>query len=302
MTVGVDTAGTRRFLRPSDVGRIRRNHRRIQAQRILGIASRVVLALAVVAAGLWLWQHTQSDARFAVKHIEIAGATHTPRAALQSVTSRYVGTNLFRIELARVQSDLRDLSWVQRIAIEKKLPDTLRINVTERTPVALVRDGERLVYVDEQGVRFAELSPSVGDDDLPIIDINPVERQASSPVDAPTGEDARRSTERVVAFLRDLRAHDPALYTRISEVRPIAPRGFALFDRELGAVVYANPDDVSSKWRSLYAIARAEGLAHGGIAYADLRFADRVIVKPVHPITTRVAAPLPAAPPAQITN
>jgi cell division protein FtsQ len=285
MTVGIDTAGTRRFLRPSDVGRIRRNHRRIQAQRILGIASRVALAISVVAAGLWLWRHTQSDARFAVKHIEIAGATHTPRAALESVTSRYVGTNLFRIELARVQADLRDLAWVQRIAIEKKLPDTLRINVTERTPVALVRDGERLVYVDEQGVRFAELSPSVGDDDLPII-----------------GSSSPNEIARTIAFIHTLRVSDPALFTRVSEIRPIAPRGFALFDRELGAVVYANPDDVSSKWRSLYAIARAEGLAHGGIAYADLRFADRVIVRPVHPITTSVAAPLPAAPPAQITN
>jgi hypothetical protein len=81
-----------------------------------------------------------------------------------------------------------------------------------------------------------------------------------------------------------------------------APHGFALFDRELGALIYVNAEDAQAKWRSLYAVARAESYQRGAIAYADLRFADRIVVKPVHPITTGVAAPLPAAPPAQITN
>jgi cell division protein FtsQ len=276
---------TQRFLRPLDAGRVRRNQRRIQAQRILTAASKVLLGAGVVIAALWIWQHTQSDSRFAVKQIEITGAKHTPRAALASVTSAYTGTNLFKIDIARVQNDLRGLSWVSRIDIEKKLPDTLRINVTERTPVALVRNGERIQYVDERGVTFAELSPEVGDDDLPLIS------------NADGAELAR-----AVAFVRALRTSDPLLYSRVSEVHPIAPRGFALFDRELGALVYANADDVSSKWRGLYSIAKAEHLGRGAIEYADLRFADRIVLKPVHPITSAAAVPVQPVPAAVITN
>jgi cell division protein FtsQ len=242
-----------------------------------------------------------------VKRIEIAGAKHTPRAALDSVTAGYAGTNLFKIDIARVQKDLRGLSWVSRIDIEKKLPDTLRIKVTERTPVALVRSGASLLYVDEQGVTFAQLAPEVGDDDLPIITFDSMGGQAPSPVRPCTGEGACAATgdaelQRTVNFIRALRASDPLLYSRISEVQPIAPRGFAHFDREIGARVYANAEDVSPKWRSLYAILRSEHLVRGAIEYADLRFADRIVVKPVHPITTAVAAPLHAAPPAAITN
>jgi len=297
---------TQRFLRPVDVGRVRRNQRRIQAQRILGIASRIALALGVCALGLWIWRHTQSDARFSVKQIEVVGAKHTPRTALNSVTAAYAGTNLFKIDIGRVQNDLRGLPWVSRIDIEKKLPDTLRINVTERAPVALVRTGDRIRYVDEQGVTFAELAPDVGDDDLPLIAL-PVGGQAPSSVrDEPTGEGARPPTGsellRAVAFVRALRVSDPLLYSRISEVQPIAPRGFALFDRELGAIVYANAEDITPKWRSLYAIVKAERLGRGAIEYADLRFADRIVVKPVHPITTVAAAPVQPAPPAAITN
>jgi cell division protein FtsQ len=185
---------------------------------------------------------------------------HTPRATIDRLAQRYVGLNLFRIDIARVQRDLGGVGWISRINIEKKLPDTLRIKITERTPLALVRDAARLRYTDEDGIAFADLSPVAGDDDLPIIT-------------AASGAELART----IALLRDLRSHDREIYSRISEVRPVPPRGFAIFDRELGAFVYADADNVSAKWRSLYAILRAE--KNPSIEYADLRFADRVIVK-----------------------
>ena len=140
------------------------------------------------------------------------------------------------------------------------MPDTLRIKITERVPVALVRFDDRLRYVDDEGAAFADLSPRVGDDDLPLI------------ADAQGAELARS-----VQLLLTLKQRDREIYSRISEVWPIPPRGFALFDRELGAVVYANAEDLSTKYRNLYAVLRAEN--NPKIQYADLRFADRVIVK-----------------------
>ncbi|MFL6247401.1 MAG: cell division protein FtsQ/DivIB [Thermoanaerobaculia bacterium] len=256
-----DTTASR-FLRPPDVARLRRNQRRIQAQRLLIILRNSGLAAALIVGGVWAYRHTQSDERFAVRTIEVDGVVHTPRAALDSITQRYVGLNLFRIDIDRVQQDLGGLGWVRRIDIEKNLPDTLRIKITERQPVALVRLGEQLRYVDEEGMAFAELSPRVGDADLPLI------------TDASDAE-----LVRTVALLRDLRARDRELYSRVSEVWPIPPRGFALYDRQLGAVVYANDEDIAAKWRNLYAVLRAEN--NPKIEYADLRFADRVIVKPL---------------------
>lgn len=267
---------THRFLRPSDIGRVRRNQRRIQLTRSLVIARNVLFVATAVAAGFWIYRHTQSDARFAVKHIEIAGTVHTPRAAVQSIAKSYIGANLFRIDIARVQRDLGSIPWIERITIEKKLPDTLRINVVERTAAALVESGGAFRYVDPTGIVIAALSPSVGDADLPLIK------------DA-TGGELRRS----MALLSSLKSIDPALYSRIAELRPIAPRGFAIFDRGLGATVYANADDIATKWRQLYAIASEEQFGRGGIEYADLRFDGRVIVKPLK--TSPIAVPLPAA-------
>ena len=269
MSARYDT--TERFFRPADVAALRRNQRRIQIQRIILVGSRVIVVAAVVAAALWTWQHTQSDARFALKTIEVTGAVHTPRAAVDAITRAYVGGNLFKLDIANVQKDLAKLGWVSRIDAEKKLPGTLRLRIVERTPVALLQSGDRLQYVDESGVAFAELSPSVGDGDLPLI------------ANASGAELAR-----CVALLRALRARDAGVYARLSEIRPVAPDAFAIFDRQLGAVVYAGASDLSSKWRELYAIAQSEQLAPGAIAYADLRFANRIVIKP-----SRAVAALP---------
>jgi cell division protein FtsQ len=261
MSSSVESA--QRFFRPPDAGRVRRNYRRIQVQRLFAVARNLLIVAGIVLAILAGYRHTQSGAQFAVKTIEIDGAKHTPRAALDAITRRYAGTNLFKIDIAGVRRDFGALAWVRRVDIEEKVPDTLRIRIVERTPVALVMSDGPVRYVDADGVTFAELSAAVGDADLPVI-----------------GNARGADVQRCVTLLHELRAKDPLLYARVSEVRPVAPRGFAIFDRELGAFVYTAAGDLSAKWRDLYAIVEREKLARGAIEYADLRFSDRIIVKP----------------------
>jgi cell division protein FtsQ len=259
MSSSVESA--QRFFRPPDAGRVRRNYRRVQVQRLFAVVRNLLVVAGVALAIFAAYRHTQSGAQFAVKTIEIDGAKHTPRAALDAITRRYAGMNLFKIDIARVRRDLGALAWVRHVDIEEKVPDTLRIKIVERTPVALVLSDGPVRYVDDDGVTFAELSATVGDNDLPVI------------------SNARGAElARCVALLRDLRARDPQLYARVSEVRPVAPRGFAIFDRQLDAFVYAGADDLGARWRDLYAVVEREKL--GRIEYADLRFENRIVIKP----------------------
>jgi len=282
--MSVQFESAERFLRPSDADRVRRNYRSIQVQRLIALLRSMALLLAVAAAVMFLYRRTQSDARFAVRHLEIAGAQHTSRADLERVMRPYAGTNLFHLDIARLHHDLASLAWVSRVEIKKQLPDTLRVQIVERTPVALSDDRDRVAYVDEHGTPFAELTPAIGDPDLPLIT-------------GASGEDLARC----VAILRQLRTHDPEIYARVSEVRPLPPLGFAFFDRQLQAFIYANEEGLSSKWRDLYAIAAAERFAPRDIAYADLRFNGRVVLKPLRAMPAVIMAPRPVIP-VQITN
>ena len=102
-----------RFLRPIDVARIRRNQNRIQVQRVLRVARNATLLLVALAVGAWIYGRTQSDARFAVKAVELSGIVHTPRADLEKLTSRYTGANLFQLDIAEVQRDLGTIAWIR---------------------------------------------------------------------------------------------------------------------------------------------------------------------------------------------
>jgi hypothetical protein len=274
MSIQPQFESTDRFLRPTDVDRVRRNYRSIQVRQLIVVLRNAVLSVAVLVALAMLYRRTQSDGRFAVRHLEISGTQHTTAADVEAVRQRYLGTNLFHLDIAGLRRDVSSLQWVSRVEIEKKLPDTLRVRIVERIPIALVQASDAIRYVDDRGVAFASLSPAAGDSDLPLI-------SSAQPGDLP----------RCVAILRTLRSQDPDLYTRISEVHPLPPGGFAFFDRELHAFVYANEEDLSSKWRDLRSIARAEHLERGDIAYADLRFNGQVVIKPLRA--------MPAAPPVQ---
>lgn len=284
MSVQPQFESTDRFLRPTDVDRVRRNYRSIQVRQLLVVLRNAVLLLTALVALTMLYRRTQSDGRFAVRNLEISGAQHTTAADLSAVRQRYLGTNLFHLDIAGLRRDVSSLPWVSRVEIEKKLPDTLRVRIVERTPIALLQTSDSLRYVDDHGAAFAMLTPAAGDSDLPLI-------SGAQPADLP----------RSVAFLRTLRAQDPELYARISEVHPLPPGGFAFFDRELHAFVYANEQDLSTKWRDLRAIARAEHLDRGDMAYADLRFNGQVVIKPlrVMPATPQVQRPFIPVP---ITN
>ncbi len=271
-----DTTSSR-FLRPSDVARLRRNQRQIQFHNLLAILRNVTAVLVLLAMAAWAWWLTQSNARFAVRAVEVVGARHTPTSQLEQLTNNYIGANLFKIDIASVQKELGALPWVSRIEIEKRLPDTLRITIVERVPTALLQTSRGIEYVDQTGLPFASLSARSGDPDLPLI------VEASGP-----------ELQRCVVMLQALRTQDPVLYSRVSEVRPIAPRGFALFDRELAATVYVNAEDLATKWRDLYSIAAAENYTRASIDYADLRFSDRIVVRPFRsPETTSATVPQP---------
>jgi cell division protein FtsQ len=95
------------------------------------------------------------DARFVIPasaNIETVGNTHLTRAQMLSVFGEDVERNIFKVPLAERRADLERLPWVQRATVMRLLPDTLRVFVVERKPVAFVRQGTSIGLVDGSGV------------------------------------------------------------------------------------------------------------------------------------------------------
>jgi cell division protein FtsQ len=95
--------------------------------------------------------------------IEITGNTHLTREQLLDIFGQDLERNIFAISLADRRHELEQLPWVQRATVMRLLPDHLRIAITERTPVAFVRQGTQIGLVDASGVLLDMSAETAGD-------------------------------------------------------------------------------------------------------------------------------------------
>jgi cell division protein FtsQ len=140
--------------------RIRFRGRILQVPRTLGgrIAAGIgflFVAGCLAGALVALRSFFLHDSRFVVassSSIQITGNTHLSRAQLLSVFGEDVERNIFTVPLVGRRAELEQLPWVAHATVMRLLPNHLRIAVTERTPVAFVRQGTQIGMVDANGV------------------------------------------------------------------------------------------------------------------------------------------------------
>ncbi|MCS6901142.1 MAG: FtsQ-type POTRA domain-containing protein [Polyangiaceae bacterium] len=115
-----------------------------------------------------LYRYVSTSSRFAVKTILVEGAAHRSQPDLARKAGVELGTNVFSIDLEAARRGLLSDPWIERATIDRKLPGTLRIHVTEREPLALAAlDGE-LYLTSRGGEVFKRVEP--GDPvDFPLI-------------------------------------------------------------------------------------------------------------------------------------
>ena len=105
---------------------------------------------------------------FAVRDIEVSGATYTDPSLLESVEDSIRGASVFTADLDGAQRRLEGDPWVQRARLNWYLPDRVVIEIDERTPVAwfvgvdnrarvLDADGRVLDVLDGQPTQFLKI-------------------------------------------------------------------------------------------------------------------------------------------------
>jgi cell division protein FtsQ len=115
--------------------------------RRAGLLGGVVLVVVLGVLG-WQWQAgIQLDA------IDVVGAQHADADELRSLAAVQPDTALYDIEPALVSDRVTRHPWVEAATTYRLPTGTLRISVTERTPVALAlaADGTPAFYLDRQG-------------------------------------------------------------------------------------------------------------------------------------------------------
>lgn len=125
--------------------RLRRRTRWIRA----GVAALVVVL--GLAAG---WVVCFSDV-FAVRSVQVAGVERLDPGQVERAARVPRGGSLALLDPGPIEARIRELAPVADVDVSRKFPNTVRIQITERTPVAVLDapDGRRLV--DADGVAYA---------------------------------------------------------------------------------------------------------------------------------------------------
>jgi cell division protein FtsQ len=113
----------------------------------------VILAVAAIAAA-GLYEYGERSWRFRVEssdYIEVAGMQNVTKAQIMEVMGADIGRNIFFVPLAQQKTQLEQIPWVESASVMRFVPNRLKVEIHERTPVAFARVGPRIALIDAGG-------------------------------------------------------------------------------------------------------------------------------------------------------
>lgn len=213
-----------------------------------------IVIVTVFAAPWWSPKLLRHLRFFQVRRVEVYGTHYIPAddilARLRVDTTASVWD-----DLAPLERRVAEHPQVRSVSIERHLPGTLVVRVSENLPVAFIPAAGGLRATDADG-HVLPLDPSKVDLDLPVLE---------------------RPDSALVRLLADVRGISPALFAQISAARRPAPSEitFAL----AGIVVRANANVDAVRLADVIPVQQDLARRHARASELDLRFRDQVIAK-----------------------
>ncbi|OYZ43361.1 MAG: cell division protein FtsQ, partial [Novosphingobium sp. 16-62-11] len=163
------------------------------------------------------------------------------------------------LNLAALRDELNAISWVKDARVSRKLPDTLVIDIVERSPHAVLRKPDRLVLIDDTGAELETVKPDRAKGMLVLTGLGVGKR---------------------VQDLTHLLDAAPALKPQVAEAEWVGNRRWNLTFKTGQILVLPEGDEKSAG--ALLSFARMDGvnrLLGGKVAAFDMRAGDRIYMR-----------------------
>ena len=269
--------------------RFRRAHVKPGRQRLswlarLWLVLRVGTTAAVVVGVGYGVSHGVASARvLQISTIRVRGNQHLAQGEVLALLEGLQGQHILSTDLDVWRQKLLGSPWIEQAALRRVLPSTVEVAIRERRPMALARLGSTLYLVDEGGLVIDEYGPNYAQLDLPILDgLGP-----NAGTGDPSVEPARAGlAARVIASL----GARPDLLQAVSQIDVTNPNDAVLTLDQDTAQLHVGSEQFLERLQAYLGLASALHARVPDIEYVDLRFADRVYVRPAlagHHVTAR---------------
>lgn len=209
--------------------------------------------------------------------IEIQGNRFVPPDAITEKFSADMGRSVVRVPLTERREALESLAWVEEAHVQRVLPNRIRVEITERSPVAFLRTGSDLSLVDAQGV---------------ILD-RPVDGEFRFPVvggisESMAREERAKRMNLYVQFMKEIEAVQPGAEDHVSEADLSDAADLRVTLTGLGTasgnarpiLVHFGDSDFGNRYHLLAENIDQWRASAGSVDSVDLRFARQVVVNP----------------------
>jgi len=208
-----------------------------------------------------------------VEKITVRGNARLSKGEVLAVLNGLRGESLVWTDLDKWRKRLMASPWVRDAALRRSLPSTIDVVVSEREPIGIGRLGTDMYLVDERGVIIDQYGPQYADLDLPIID----GLSASSSADGSLTDEARADlAARVIAAVKS----KPAIAKRLSQVDVTDLHNASVILSGDPAVIELGEDQFLPRLQGYLDLAPTLRERVADIDYVDLRFDDRIYVRP----------------------
>jgi cell division protein FtsQ len=192
-----------------------------------------------------------------VSQVLAEGRVETTQAEVLAALGVRGGEPILAIDPEAARARIEALPWVRSAAVERRLPDTLRIRLVERRALAWWQKDGKLVLIDRGG---------------DLIKVPPLQRYSNLIV--LVGEDAPAHA----AALIDMLGTEPALAARVRAAVRVGQRRWNV--KLDDAIDVRLPEDgAAAAWAKLGELERKSRILSRDIEAVDLRLPDRLIVQ-----------------------
>lgn len=239
---------------------------------VFGLTGTALLAAAAIATDFLY--HSPQVALLKPDQIELVGNRIVSRDAVLQQFARDRGHSVLSIPLDARRSALEELSWVESAGVQRILPNHIRVEITERTPIAFLRNGTELALIDAHGVILDR--PRGEDLHFPIV--------TGLSDNVPRDERARRM-QTYQDFLKDIDVVRANSSDRVSEIDLSNPRdlravmtGISAANDTQAVSIQFGQSDFAAKYRLVIDNFAQWQASNGRVRSIDLQYSRQVIL------------------------
>jgi cell division protein FtsQ len=279
-----------------------------------GVGVGIVSVCVAYACGHFLLASRQM-ALVHPEQVELAGNHYVSRATILGIFKADQGRSVLRIPLNERRRQIEAIPWVAEALVRRALPNNIEVEITERTPIAFLRQGSDLALVDIHGVILER--PLKANFHFPVV---------TGVREDMTSEERERRMQLFAGFTQQVESTHAGAMERVSEVdlsdasdlratlsglNTDQPFGGSISTQSSKASA-AHPDNVDSpvlvhfgdndfvaKYRTLLDDIGQWRAKTGRVESVDLRFSGEAVVNPetppVPPVSRVTARPVGAA-------